>query len=149
MAQGVTSKEQMAQLTGVAPSTAADDMRAIRDEVTFSQEYRQVRQEEHIVILQDHIRQLSIKFKRSQDPKDSAALVKALEREAKLIGLDAPQKRELTGKDGEPLNQPVFVEPPPEMWPEIMEMRMRAMEGMVVAGSLVAGDEADEFEQVA
>lgn len=43
---------------------------------------------------------------RDYDPQDKAIanIVKLMDRRAKLMGLDAPAKQELTGKDGGPLN---------------------------------------------
>lgn len=38
-------------------------------------------------------------------------LMRVLERRAKYLGLDAPEKAELTGKDGSPLNGPVIYIP--------------------------------------
>lgn len=50
---------------------------------------------------------------------DIAALngfIRLSERRAKLLGLDAPSKQELTGKDGEPLNPKGYVLVSPDDW---------------------------------
>ena len=43
----------------------------------------------------------------------AAIVLKACERRAKLLGLDAPERRELTGADGRPLAAAVFAVPQP------------------------------------
>lgn len=50
---------------------------------------------------------------------DVAALngfIRLSERRAKLLGLDAPEKRELTGKDGEPLHPKGYMLISPDDW---------------------------------
>lgn len=43
-------------------------------------------------------------------------VLRVMERRAKLLGLDAPSKQELTGKDGEPLNPKGYVLVSPDDW---------------------------------
>lgn len=43
-------------------------------------------------------------------------VLRVMERRAKLLGLDAPEKRELTGKDGEPLHPKGYMLISPDDW---------------------------------
>lgn len=43
-------------------------------------------------------------------------VLRVMERRAKLLGLDAPRKQELTGKDGEPLHPKGYVLVSPDDW---------------------------------
>lgn len=50
---------------------------------------------------------------RRYDPRVADSILRAIERRAKLAGLDAPERRELSGPGGTPLGLEVrFVEPP-------------------------------------
>jgi hypothetical protein len=59
--------------------------------------------------------------------KAAAPLVKALERQAKLLGLDAPARHELTGKDGVPFNAD----------PELQALWLKAESGDPAASMLL------------
>lgn len=48
------------------------------------------------------------------DVQALSACLRIMERRAKLIGLDAPERKEVTGKDGEPLTAPTIIIQPDE-----------------------------------
>lgn len=64
------------------------------------------------------------------ETQSALAALKVMDRRAKYLGLDAPSKSEITGKDGEPLAQSVFAIPQPaasvEEWAKAAEQQSTA-----------------------
>ena len=102
------SIRQIAAKLGVGLGTAQRDLEAARAECK-PENVDELREEASAALLV--VRRSMLKLAKRGDPQAASAAIKAIAEHAKLNGLHAPEKRELTGKDGAPLSLDVTASP--------------------------------------
>ena len=94
---------EMAKKLGVSLGTIANDVKQIF-QAWAAEQFENVREQAalDLATMNDAIRALTVAV-RNGDTQAVTALLRILERRARMLGLDAPQRLEHTGKDGGPI----------------------------------------------
>jgi len=95
------SVEQIAQRLGVAHSTVSLDLSHALGDLAEANKGKSAEFVELEVARCDEL--IRALWARRKDPSFAEKILKAIDRKAKLLGIDAPKRSELTGKDGGPL----------------------------------------------
>lgn len=100
---GIRNQRQIASILDISASTVNTHLKEI------AKDWEEAAKEKHgavvahdIALIERGIRALYPQYARG-DTRSVASMVKLMERRSKLLGLDAPEKREITGSDGGPI----------------------------------------------
>jgi predicted transcriptional regulator len=101
-------QEDIAGVMGVSQSTVSRDITYLRKEwEADAQEKIETVKGQELAELRDMERDCALQFSQTKDVRWLRERRQIKERIAKLLGLDAPQRQELTGADGGPVQQVV------------------------------------------
>lgn len=98
------TQARIAEHVGVTQQTVSLDLKALREEWVKQANYATEKR------VGEHLEMLRLARDKFEEAGDWHGYMRTVESERKLLGLDAPQKKEVTGKDGKDLPPMVIID---------------------------------------